>query len=590
MKNYSFIGEAKKGLLIAALFCLAAPALAGDLTAEEAAALAKYETAISSADPAAAKKFLEDAPLADKLKLSEPERAAELTAKAQAVTDLAETLDRTWRSDQEMELSRALSLRIDFNKPLVKVGIGPAPEPLLAWMAKYRAYSAVKTLTVKKAIREFETVFGTSTVSGKAGWNAATIRERNALLSEKAAQTLDGYINNETRTDKAFQTQLKNTDLFRFLDATGQARLDRYLGQMSTVEQAKAKLGGTQATKLNGQPIEQQMYLLGGMFDGSKDKGAVSIERKIDSGRQSRPGETISYQNNQLLSGMLRTSLQNEVKGSAAGDKVLKFYNSGAKLDVAIESCQGCYAKYEPSTGKIIFDSEMIQQYMRVNNVTADTLIKDRAQLAALTKYISPMFVHEATHQMQHDWAAKAHIYKPYTQEDEIESSSMEALYMTEKMKRDKRFKDLFTRMENNTTYAQKRMQMMDRFNRGGTAFENSIRQVVYFSTPSFDAASSQILSAISAELQRRNAMSAADRAATDAAGAGLNEAMGMTVQELSGGAGNIKTDALKKIQDDLLHKAVYTGHYESAADWTGSMLGTVRTSAAPRIGAVPAL
>jgi len=230
MKNYSFIGEAKKGLLIAALFCLAAPALAGDLTAEEAAALAKYETAISSADPAAAKKFLEDAPLADKLKLSEPERAAELTAKAQAVTDLAETLDRTWRSDQEMELSRALSLRIDFNKPLVKVGIGPAPEPLLAWMAKYRAYSAVKTLTVKKAIREFETVFGTSTVSGKAGWNAATIRERNALLSEKAAQTLDGYINNPEapawdETSKP-DPNIMYRRLGRFVASIGPASLD----------------------------------------------------------------------------------------------------------------------------------------------------------------------------------------------------------------------------------------------------------------------------------------------------------------------------------------------------------------------------
>lgn len=578
------------GLLIAALFCLAAPALAEDLTKEEAAALSKYETSISSADPVSAKKLLEDGALTDKLKLNEPERAAALIARAQAVTDLEEVLDRTWRADDDMELSRALSLRIDFRKPLTQVGIGPTPEPLLDWMTKYKKYSDAKTDTVKNAIRKFETVFGTSTVAGKVQWDALSIRERNSMLSEKASLTLTDLIDKSTRTDKAFQDQVRNTKILKYLDGAGQARLERYLNQMAVVESAKVKLDTTKANQIKGKPIEQQMYLLGSMFDNSKNSGAASIERKIDSGRQSKPGETLSFQNNQLLSGMLRTSLQNEVKGTVAGDKVMKFYNSGAKLDVSIESCQGCYAKYDPSSGKIILDSEMVQQYMRVNNINAETLLKDKAQLTALTKYVSPMFVHEATHQMQHDWAAKARIYKPYTQEDEIESSSMEALYTTEKMKKDKKFNALFQRMETNTNYAQKRMETMNRFNEGGAKFDKTVRQVYYYSTPSFDAASSQILSAISAELQRRAALSAADRTKLDTGAQGLNDAMGMTVQELTGSVGDIKTDALRKIQDDLLHKAVYTGHYESASDWTGSMLGTVRTSSAAKIGSVPAL
>ncbi|MBI4801723.1 MAG: hypothetical protein HY796_04270, partial [Elusimicrobia bacterium] len=571
----SLHSRANIGLAAAVLFCFAVPgaALAQELNKEEAAALKNYEAAISSADPVAAKKFLEDGTLADKLRIIEPEQAATLIAKAQAITDLQQLLDRTWRAGQDMELSRALALRIDFNRPLEKVGIGPAPEPLLAWMAKYKKYSAAKTLTVKKAIREFETVFGTAAVAGKAQWEAATIRERNVLLSEKAAQLLENLINNETKTDKAFQDKLKNAEIFRYLDPAGKARFERYLNQLATVELAKARLSAPQADKIKNRPIEQQMYLLGGLFDNSKDRGAVSIERKVDAGRQSRPGETLSFQNNQLLAGMLRTSLQSEVKGTAAGNKILKFYNSGAKLDVAIESCRGCYAKYEPDNGKIILDSEMIQQYMRINNITAETLLKNKTQLAALTKYVSPMFVHEATHQMQHDWADKARIYKPYVQEDEIESASMEALYTTEKMKKDKKFKDLFLKMEKTTAYAQKRIETMDRFNEGSVKFDKTVRQVYYYGIPSFDAASSQILSAISAELERRKALSAADRAALDAGGTGLKDAMGMTVTELTGSVADIKTDALRKIQDDLLHKAVYTGHYENAADWTGSML-----------------
>jgi len=591
MNAHILRNTATKGLLAAALICFASfGAFAQDLTAEETAALKNYEAAINSADPVAAKKFLKEASLTDKLTLTEPDHASDLIAKARAITDLEQLLDKTWRAGQDMELSRSLALRIDFNTPLEKVGIGAAPETLLPWMEKYEKYSDAKTLTVKKAIRQFETVFGTSTVNGKARWEASSIRERNAMLSENAAGSLEHLINSETRTDKAFQNQVRNADIFNYLDSAGRARYERYLNQLATAEAAKTGFSMPQIDKIKDQPIEQQMYLLGSLFDNNKNKSSAAIERKVDSGRQSKPGETLSFQNNQLMAGMLQTSMVGTVKGTAAGDKVLKFYNSGAKLNVAIESCQGCYAKYEPSTGKLIMDSEMIQQYMRVNGITAETLVKDKAQVAALAEYVSPMFVHEATHQMQHDWADRARIYKPYVQEDEIESSSMEALYTTENMKKDKEFKGLFMQMEKNTAYAQKRVETMDRFNEGSSKFDKMVRQVSYYGTPSFDAASSRILSAISSELERRKTLSAADRVSLEKSGTGLNAAMGMTAQELSVSVADINTDALKKIQGDLLSKAAYTSHYESASDWTGSMLGAVRAANASKNGSISPL
>ena len=332
------------------------------------------------------------------------------------------------------------------------------------------------------------------------------------------------------------------------------------------------------------------MYLLGSLFDKSNIKGTVNLERKVDGARQSRPGETLSFQNNQLLAGMLRTSIVAELKGAAAGDKVLKFYNSGAKLDLAIESCQGCYAKYEPTSGRIILDSEMIQQYLRVNDLTTEALLKDKAKIAALAKYASPIFVHEATHQMQHSWADRAHIYKPYVQEDEIESNSMEALYTVEKLKQDPKFKAIFSRMRRSSTYADQRLKLAQRFNKNPDEFSENVRQLYYYRLPSFDAASSQILSAISAELERRQGLDAAALAEIEASGVELKDAMGMTVQELTGSAADIKTAALRKIQDDLLHKAVYTDHYESASDWPADILGAMRTSRAPKAGTVPSL
>jgi len=159
----------------------------------------------------------------------------------------------------------------------------------------------------------------------------------------------------------------------------------------------------------------------------------------------------------------------------------------------------------------------------------------------------------------------------------------MQALYTTEKMRRDAKFKALFLRMEKSTVYAQKRMETMDRFNESPVKFDRMIRQVYYYGTPSFGAASSQILSAVSSELERRKTLDAKALVEIEETGAGLEDAMAMTTQELTGSVAEIKTVALKKIQNDLLHKTVYTDHYDSASDWTGSMLTTVNTSRVPK-------
>ena len=77
---------AAKGLLTAALVCafsaggVRAQAPAGD----DAAGLKIYEKALSAADPAAARAFLDDAAFTGRLKVSDPQKAAALTAQAAA--------------------------------------------------------------------------------------------------------------------------------------------------------------------------------------------------------------------------------------------------------------------------------------------------------------------------------------------------------------------------------------------------------------------------------------------------------------------------------------------------------------------------
>ncbi|OGR65395.1 MAG: hypothetical protein A2X31_10205 [Elusimicrobia bacterium GWB2_63_22] len=606
----------KRLTLLSFLFslALAGSAAAQGLTPQETARIAAFEAGLSSASPAAARAMAADRELMDKLMLLEPERAADLKAKAAALANFERQLDKEWEADQARNLSTTLALLLTKEGPLAKMGLAPQPEKTLAWAAKNKTYSAEKTRLIGKALKNWEAIFdgfsfnpkmqnagGTSyltawTVKTSTGayfleigrsdfifrntpaamrtfWLDLTLRERNDYLASKAASLLSGaFIDGSTRTDANFQGFVSGFPTFEYLDAAGKGRLDRYISQMKAAEDVKAKLSATQLANLKTQTVEQQMLQLGSLFDKSEARTGVVAERTLDANRPSRPDENISAQNNDLITGMLRSSLTREIKGSAPGDRVAAFYAAGNKLDIAIESCQGCHAKYEPSSGRIIIDSELVQQYLRANNITPDALVKDKFAMAGLTKYISPIFVHEATHQMQHKWAADAGVYKPYTQEDEMEALSMEALHTSQKKTSDLRYRFIFVKMGKSSTYAQQRVEVSKRFEGNQEEFGEFVRKQYYYGVPSFDAASSQVLSAVSGELERRRGLSAAEIKDVEDFGKDLNEARKMSAQEIADSVGDIKASALTQLQKDLMNSGVYTQHYAGAEDWAASM------------------
>lgn len=594
---------------------LAGSAAAQGLTPQETARIASFEAGLSSASPAAARAVAAERQLIEKLALGEPQRAADLQAKAAALANFERQLDKEWEADQVRNLSATLALLLTKDGPLAKMGLAPQPEKTLAWAAKNKTYSAAKTRLIGKAIKNWDAIFdgfvfnpkmqnsgGTSYLAGwtvktssgayfmeltrndivifrptvpemKTLWLENTLKERNDFLGSKAASLLSGaFIDGSTRTDATFQRFVADFPTFEYLDASGKGRLDRYVSQMRASEDVKAKLSASQLANLRTQTVEQQMLQLGSLFDKREARTGVVAQRTLDANRPSRPDETISAQNNTLITGMLRSSLTREIKGSAPGDRVAAFYASGNKLDIAIESCQGCHAKYEPSTGRIVIDSELVQQYLRANNITPDALVKDRAAMAGLTKYISPIFVHEATHQMQHKWAADAGVYKPYTQEDEIEALSMEALHTSQKKASDPRYRSIFLTMGKSSPYAQQRVEVSKRFEGNQEEFGEFVRKQYYYGVPSFDAASSQILSAVSGELERRRGLSAAEIKDVEEFGKDLREARRMSAQEIADSVGDIKSAALTQLQKDLMNSGVYTRHYDGAEDWAASM------------------
>ena len=116
------------------------------------------------------------------------------------------------------------------------------------------------------------------------------------------------------------------------------------------------------------------------------------------------------------------------------------------------------------------------------------------------------------------------------------------------------------------------------------------MRQRYFSGLPSLDAAASQVLGAVSDELARRSALSVQQRAQNDTVNLTLQEAMEMTPEELAGSAGEIRTDALAKIERDLSALGVYKSRYAAAERNSRKALKTIKTSASAKTAAPPAL
>jgi len=167
---------------------------------------------------------------------------------------------------------------------------------------------------------------------------------------------------------------------------------------------------------------------------------------------------------------------------------------------------------------------------------------------------------------MQADWASKQGLYKPHMQEDEIEAMSLEGLYTTEKMRKDADYSRILTSSRDFASYPSKKLEIGTEYEFSGSKkFAVTVRQRYFSGLPSLDAAASQVLGAVTEELARRSAMPAAEKAALDAGGLNMQDALEMSPAELAGSAGEIQTAVLAKIQGDLSKLGAYKSRYKAS-------------------------
>ncbi|MDO8805995.1 MAG: hypothetical protein Q7R35_16380 [Elusimicrobiota bacterium] len=548
--------------------------------------LSAYEIAIASGDPAGAAAFLKDGE-ARELAEADAQKCAALLGKAEALKDLKDLLAMPWEDSQVNKLNQSLMIRIDIDRPLSKMGVGPGPEKLLVWLAKFQpSYPAGKTAVVKKAIRQWEVVFGTMTDTRSFGWDQADMRSGQAVTVTKAAW--QAMVIRERNA--VIEKMIKADPKFLIYNDERLAALKNDMAvdvAVRTVINSGA-LTPAQVSRLSGKTFTEQAYLLGNMFDNSNVAVSPELKAKINSARGTLPQEVLQTQHRELLGGMLNTAVAKELTGTKAGDKALAAFPGGLRITVAPLS-EG-YSRYDAATGSIVLDSETIQQYMRLKGYTSASLMTNPAQVAEIAKYMSPAVVYESAHKMQADWAARRGVYKPHVQEDEIEAMSLEGLYTTEKIRKDVAFKGIFDSSRDYSPYASKRVAIATKYEKSGSkAFATTVSQLYFPGLPSLVAASSQVLCAVTEELDRRAALPAAEKASLASNGLNLEEALEMSPEELAGSAGEIQTPVLVKIQGDLSNLGAYKIRY-IASEMEGSRALKSLKAGAPKTGASEAI
>ncbi|HOI42308.1 MAG TPA: hypothetical protein PK523_05120 [Elusimicrobiales bacterium] len=576
------------GLTAALLAALPAVCAAAEgLTEAQAERINAYEAGISSANPSVARRFLAEGHLLDKIRAIDIERASALIARAEALRDLEELFRQNWRVADANRLSEALEIRMDVNKPLSEVGVGPEPEKLLPWLRTYkRTLTPELELTAEKAIRKWEVVFGTVTTSFRMNWGQAADRPAYGIHNAVGVNR-DDWGGWTLRERNAVMARLSRDPAFLGFSDEAQVSRRELQDLQNAVDAARdsGALTPEQLSALDGKSLQEQAYLLGNFFDGGAAVPA-DIQARINSARASLPTEVLTSEQRALLGDMLETSVLREVRGTAAGDRVAAFYSRDARLNIVVAPCGGCDSRYDASSRSITVDSEAVQQFLRLRGYSAESLMREPAQLAELTRYLSPAVVRESSHQMQAKWASDRGLYLPNTQEAEIEASTLEATYTLEKLRGDESFRTLFTDLRGPSAYAQKRLDIATTFEKSGSRkFGSVMRRMYYASTPSLAAAASQVLSAVNGELTRRAALSQEERDELDALGLPLADALQMQADELAGSVRDLKASALTEIRADLNNLRTYTAHYREETEWGRSVKETpAKTGKAPAV------
>ena len=493
-----------KKLFIPLLLMLLAPVFAfAQITAEEYAFVQKChdnvnveKKQLSAATADECVKKLTDRAFLTRLRKHSPgmgEAAVGILSFSNALIDLKNIVTDNDGQKMVPHLMRVLERS---ECPLCAMGLGAEPEKTFEWVGKE---AGERLADVKKSVRTWESLGDIRTRSLSSAdynynleqWNAQPIAQRYLSLSDWAAKETDKLI--AVYGDRATRSALANEKpdpqlvliLSEDLLAGGEnARLLKLARLILNPD----KLGdGTEpATPSAADKKAKELAAAINSVNGLKDK---SVADQADYGNQTfnqaslhigevpkpetgttaaKPGDfvfkelspkQVSGLSRRMVTvdakGNLKGPFADEMRGTKAGDEILAFYKNPKyakagtnRLDFKFtKQRSGQFGGWSPSTKTMALNSELVNDWMKKNQVTPEQLFEGNPSknpyLQKLSQYLAPTFVHESTHQRQGAKAAAAgyeFFYAskraPYQMEMETEAFAMDTSFMAEHLQK----------------------------------------------------------------------------------------------------------------------------------------------------------
>ncbi len=396
-------------------------------------------------DPAAATAFLGSDDAQAKLKAADPDLYSLTFARAAELKDLADLIDG---QPDPVAYCRGLDARSGCT-------FCQDPAKLLRWAAaSLPSLDETRSAALRQAVLDWDSLDQAPrdwlAARGQDGtaWAGLDLKARRAALAPWASSEYDALkiapLNDQDALE-AYRARLERLSLLLPRDKTDPLwERDRIASSaVSGLEKARRSVAASGDPSLKsllaqaesaGDP-ESRLALLSRIFDGLGIKDPAVL-----AAAPPRAGQIFDAASRQTVAELLKTGLLREVSGTWAGKDLDEFYaNHPFDLRVGPAPNASTIGWYQPG-GAITINEEYIQRFLKTQGRDIRDLQRDPAVLRRLTVELTPLFVHESTHQRQYAWAVESRIHELGSQNLEVEAMETEALFVAQKSRLDPSF------------------------------------------------------------------------------------------------------------------------------------------------------
>jgi len=191
------------------------------------------------------------------------------------------------------------------------------------------------------------------------------------------------------------------------------------------------------AQAVNAATPEARLAALAQIFENYGERPAALL-----AAAPPRADQTFTPDSRKLVADMLKTAMLRETEGTFAGDDLKEFYKKTPLVVTFTTTSLSALGWYEHGGNTLYFNERYVEEYVKTHGKSIENLKRDPELMQNLARIFAATFVHEAQHHRQDAWARENKVPRTYHQGDEVEAFQTDALFMMQKLRDDKRFRD----------------------------------------------------------------------------------------------------------------------------------------------------